>query len=82
MVVKLESASNHRPPGFQQQNQKIQVLHLVSIRSQEAILSLPQLYRICTELPEHTVLCRFHLLFPVLFLFAPPFRSLSSSAGC
>jgi hypothetical protein len=30
-----------RPPGFQQQNQKIQVLYLVPLRSQRAILSLP-----------------------------------------
>jgi len=36
--------------GFQQQDQKIQVLHLLSLRSQKAILSLPQLHRICTEL--------------------------------
>jgi hypothetical protein len=34
------------------------------LRSQRAILSLPQLYGICTELPEHKVLCRF-----------PPFTS-------
>ena len=40
---------NHRPPGPEQQNQKIQVLHLVSLRSQKAILSLPQLYRSCTD---------------------------------
>lgn len=33
-----------RPPGFQQEAQKIQVLHLVSYRSQRATLSLPQLY--------------------------------------
>src|SRR5215469_15693747 len=44
---------------FQQEAQKIQVLHLVSLRNQKATLSLPQLYRSCTELPEHTVLCRF-----------------------
>ena len=30
-----------------------------SPRSQKAILSLPQLSRTCTELPERTVLCRF-----------------------
>ena len=40
---------NHRPPGFQPGNQKIQVLHVVSLRSQKAILSLLQLYRSCTE---------------------------------
>jgi hypothetical protein len=48
-----------RTPRFQQEAQKIQVLHPVSLRNQKAILSLPQLYRICAELPEHTVLCRF-----------------------
>jgi hypothetical protein len=40
------------------------------LRSQRAILSLPQLYRICTELPEHTVLRCFPPLLPVLFLCA------------
>ena len=34
---------NHRPPGPEKCNQKIQVLHLVSLRSRKAILSLPQL---------------------------------------
>jgi hypothetical protein len=33
---------NHRPPGFQQETQKIQVLHSVSLKNQKAILSLPQ----------------------------------------
>ena len=35
------------------------ISHEKFYKSQRAILSLPQLYRICTELPEHTVLCRF-----------------------
>src|SRR5260370_16113008 len=38
------------------------------LRSQRAILSLPQLYRICTELPGHTVLCRFPPFISSLFL--------------
>jgi hypothetical protein len=49
------------------------VLHLVSHRSQRATLSLPQLYRTCTELPEHTVLCRFPP-FTCFIPFVPPFR--------
>jgi hypothetical protein len=46
---------NHRPPGPEKSNQKIQVLHLVSLGSQKAILSLPQLYRSCTETGGPTV---------------------------
>ena len=42
-------------------------------RSQGAILSLPQLYRICTELPEHTVLYRFPP-FTCFIPFVPPIR--------
>jgi len=52
---------------------KSRVLHLVSHRSQRATLSLPQLYRICTELPEHTVLYRFPP-FTCFIPFVPPFR--------
>jgi hypothetical protein len=40
---------NLRPPGPEQENSKIQVLHLVSLRNQKAILSFPQLDRSCTE---------------------------------
>ena len=49
------------------------MLHLVSHRSQRATLSLPQLYRICTELPEHTVLYRFPP-FTCFIPFVPPIR--------
>jgi hypothetical protein len=47
---------NHRPPGPEQQNQKIQMLRLVSLRSQKAILSLPRLYRSCPELSSLNVI--------------------------
>lgn len=40
---------DHRPPGPEEMDQKIQVLHLASLRNQKATLSLPQLYRSCTE---------------------------------
>src|SRR6516162_3701709 len=48
---------------------KIQVLHLVSLRSQKAILSLPPLYRVCTELPSIQCCLVSDPLFRVLFLF-------------
>src|SRR5260370_37653359 len=50
-------------------------------RSQRAILSLPQLYRICTELPEPTVLRCFPPLLPVLFLLCRPPVGEKSSQG-
>src|SRR5713101_3591455 len=40
-------------------NSKIQVLHLVSLRNQKAILSLPQLYRSCTEPELGCMMCDF-----------------------
>jgi len=40
---------NLRPPGPELSRSKFQVLHTVSLRSQRIVLSLPQLYRSCTE---------------------------------
>ena len=61
-----------RTPRFQQQNQKMQVLHLVSLSSQNATLSLPQLYRICTELHP-----RAHsaVSFPTFYFLFIPYES-------
>jgi hypothetical protein len=68
-------------PRFQQETQKIQVLHPVSLRNQKAILSLPQLYRICTELPEHTVLSYFPLfIFDVICRKSEMLRLVRTSA--
>jgi hypothetical protein len=70
-----------RTPGFQPETQKIQVLHPVSLRSQKAILSLPQLYRICTELPEHAVLSYFPLfIFEVICWKSEMLRLVRTSA--
>jgi hypothetical protein len=63
---KAKSASNNKI-------KKSRVLQLVSHRSQRATLSFPQLYRICTELPEHTVLYRFPP-FTCFIPSVPPFR--------
>jgi hypothetical protein len=38
--------STSDPPSPEDKNSKIQVLHLVSLRNQKAVLSLPQLYRL------------------------------------
>ena len=76
-------ASGFEPPtpGFQQETQKIQVLHPVSLRNQKAILSLPQLYRICTELPEHTVLSYFpRFIFDVICRKSEMLRLVPTSA--
>ena len=48
---------NHRPPGPEKCNQKIQVLHLVSLRIGKPILSLHQLSRSCTETPGGRTHC-------------------------
>ena len=70
-----------RTPRFQQETQKIQVLHPVSLRNQKAILSLPQLYRICTELSDHTVLGYFPLfIFDVICRKSEMLRLVRTSA--
>ena len=57
------------------------MLHPVSLRNQKAILSLPQLYRICTELPEHTVLSYFPLfIFDVICRKSEVLRLVRTSA--
>jgi len=51
-----------RTPGPEQPNRKIQVLYLVSLRSQKAILSLPQVVPIVPSISCGVLSCS-----PVLF---------------
>jgi hypothetical protein len=48
-------AARRMRSGPEQNNSKIQVLYLVSLRRRETILALPQLYRSCTEPDRYLV---------------------------
>src|SRR5215470_1059230 len=64
-VVDPRKDLNLRPPGPEQQNHKFQVLHLVSLRNQNSVLSLAQLSRSCTEPSIPIWIMRHSLAIPV-----------------